>query len=222
MSKRKYSPEFVSYLRGYGAQMEYTAMQEAAKIKKAIFSDPARAQALAQAYPDPKQQALAIQQKAAQNAQAISQALLAQKQKEFGVKQITPSVLREAFHEDRAQYEPDEHVMDLARANGVTDPAADYRQNVLPKSVDHDISQVAPYLFPQQKPVEMQPETITAAPPRPAARPAPTVQQAPAPQTETQGTSLGGDQGAPEISGGGEGGDTLAGGARMYQPGTER
>lgn len=215
MSKRKYAPEFVSYLRGYGSQMEYTAMQEAAKIKKAIYSDPARAQALAQAYPDPQAREAAIQTKAVQNAQQISQALLEKKQQEFGVKQITPGVLREAFHEDRAQYEPDEHVMELARANGDPDPAATYRKEILPKSVDHDVSQVAPYLFPQQpKPIEMQPETITASPRQAAPRPAPTVQQAPAPQVEEEGTSFGGG-GAPAVTGGGDGG------TRMYQPGTE-
>lgn len=202
--------------------MEYTAIQEAARIKKMIYSNPAQAQALANAYPDPQQRENAIMAKAAMNAKQISEALLVKKQKEFGIKEITPAVVREAFHEDRAQFEPDEHVKDLARAAGVTDPTADYRHNVMPKSVDHDMAGVIPYLFPeQQKNVQQNP--VNEQPVQQQKRPIaniPVVENSPAQQTELEGTSFGGEE-PTTVSGGGEGSGMASGGTRMYQPGTE-
>lgn len=217
MSKRKYHSDFVSYLRQYPAQWEYTAQQELSRLQKTYGSSPDFRAQVDQQYPDPHARMAAMTQKAAQNANQISQALLEKQKKRFDVKSIDPATLHEAFTEDRADWEPDEHIKQLAAANGSADPAADYRQNVVPGEVASDMARVSPYLFPKQKTMELPPEQITAAPksPPPRAR----VEQAPAPVNVDEGSSF--DGGAEGVAGDPAGGAPVAGGSRMYQPGTE-
>ena len=223
MSKRKYHPDFIQYLQQYPDQLNYAFTHEQQKLNRKYNSDPSFRALADSRFPDPQQRMTALAQQAAMNADASSKADLALQQKRYGIKSLNQDDLKEAFNEHYADYEPSEHVKKLAQENGIADPVADYRQNILPKTVNEQVSRVAPYLFPPQPesaPTPQQPQA-----PMPPPRAAPVVQRAPVPQTDMQGSSFSGAEGAPPPPPappqGGGGNEPTFVPRGMYAPGTE-
>lgn len=213
MAKPKYHPSFVAFLSSYPDQWEAMANSNVRRLQSQMAHNPEWATQVNQRYPDPQQRMMALYAKAANNTDMQMQTLLHKEAIKFGVKDVSPGMLHEAYTEQHTNNSPvDDHMREIYHAHG-EDADKVFATETMPKSVARDVSRVSPYMFRQPDPrampgpqVQMQPETITAPPPMQGAEP---------------------PGGAEGVSGGGVpggGADVVAGnqtGGGTYAPGTQ-
>jgi hypothetical protein len=164
-----------------------------------------------------KQKQHFAEQRAAQDALLQTRNEFQQIKKQYNVKAFTPDMLRQSIAQDKAAFEPDSRAQLLAAQHG-EDAKQIYLKEQMPKEVEGEFATLDPYARQfYDQPQKQQP----ASPPM-RSRQAPVVQQAPAAQTDPQGSSF--DGGPSPTPAGSEGTAASMPGndARpMYAPGTE-